>query len=424
MITKNDLYKLAVKLFPINRSITGDGVRETLKILKAVCSSINVYEVPTGTQVFDWEIPKEWNIWDAYIEDEEGNRILNFKENNLHIVGYSKPIDTYMDLEELNNYIHSIVEYPEAIPYITSYYRENFGFCMAYEKRKNLEAGKYHVRIDSEFKDGSLTYGEIILPGKSKKEVFISTYICHPSMANNELSGPCVSIYLAKWLETIDRNYTYRIIFVPETIGSLTYLSKNLDEMKRNIIAGFNITCVGDNGNFSYIPSKYGNTLADKISKNVLNSHCDDYFTYSFLERGSDERQYCSPGVDLPVVSIMRSKYGEYKEYHTSKDDLSFISPEGLFGSFEIYKKCINALENNKCYRASKLGEPHLGKYGLYQNVGNTGITSYTRKISDFLVYCDGTNDLVDISNIINVPTEELIEISEVLKQNELIHLA
>lgn len=328
------MYNLCVELFPICRSITGNGVRETLSILNSVIGGeMVVREVPSGTQVFDWSVPKEWNIRDAWIKDSKGNKILDFKDNNLHVVGYSLPVNKKVNLEELKTIIYTQPEQPDAIPYVTSYYKERYGFCMTQNQKNNLKEDNYHIFIDSELKDGSLTYGEIIIPGDSNKEVFLSTYVCHPSMANNELSGPAVAIYLAKWLKSLPiRRYTYRIIFIPETIGSITYLSQNLEHLKKRVIAGFNISCVGDNRTFSYVASRYGNTLADKVAKNVLRFYYPEYKEYSFLKRGSDERQYNAPGVDLLVCAICRSKYGEYPEYHTSKDNLDFISPEGLAG--------------------------------------------------------------------------------------------
>lgn len=381
-----------------------------------------VREVPSGTQVFDWSVPKEWNIRNAWIKDSKGNKILDFKDNNLHVVGYSLPVNKKVNLEELKTIIYTQPEQPDAIPYVTSYYKERYGFCMTQNQKNNLKEDNYHIFIDSELKDGSLTYGEIIIPGDSNKEVFLSTYVCHPSMANNELSGPAVAIYLAKWLKSLPkRKYTYRIIFIPETIGSITYLSKNLKYLKENVIAGFNISCVGDNRTFSYVASRYGNTLADKVAKNVLHFYYPEYKEYSFLKRGSDERQYNAPGVDLPVCAICRSKYGEYPEYHTSKDNLDFISPEGLAGAFEVYKQCITVLENNYKYKINVLCEPQLGKRGLYPTISQKGSYDAIKAMTDFIAYADGNNDLIDISNIIGVSVKNLTSIIEKLKMNELI---
>lgn len=417
-----EIYELAKKLFPINRSITGDGVRKTLNILNEVYP-LEIKSVPTGYKAFDWEVPEEWEIREAYIEYENGEKILNFKDNNLHIMGYSESIDKIVDLKELQKYLYSLPNQPDAIPYVTSYYKKKIGFCITHNKRKNLKEGNYHIFIDSTHKKGVLNYGEIIIPGKSKKEIFLSTYICHPSMANNEVSGPSLTIFLAKYISSLkNRKYTYRIIFIPETIGSLVYLSKNLNDMKKNIIAGFNISCVGDDRTYSYIASKYENTLADKIVKNVLKFHYPNYKKYSFLQRGSDERQYNAPGIDLPVCGISRSKFGEYPEYHTSKDNLNLISEEGFRGSFTLMKKIINTIENNNYYKVNCLGEPQLGKRGLYPTDSYKGsVGKEVKTMMDFIAYCDGKNDLIDISNLINVSVCDLIKIKKLLLENNLI---
>ena len=290
---KEEMYELCERLFPICRSITGDGVRKTLQMLVEVYGNeINIHEVPTGTKVFDWTVPKEWNIKEAYIENSKGQRVIDFKNNNLHVVGYSLPVDKFVDLQELKSVVYTQPDQPDAIPYVTSYYKECYGFCMSQNQLDKLPEDTYHIVIDSELKEGSLTYGEIIIPGDTEEEVFLSTYICHPSMANNELSGPVVATFLAKWLNLlVKRRYTYRIIFIPETIGAITYLSKNLQYLKEHVSAGFNLSCVGDNRTFSYVESRYGDTLADKAAKNVLSFYYPDYKTYSFLKRGSDERQ-------------------------------------------------------------------------------------------------------------------------------------
>ena len=340
-----DIYKISERIFPICRSITGNGVRETLNILSeyAPYKSLKMYSVPSGTKVFDWTIPQEWNIQDAYIEDHTGNHVVDFKKNNLHVMGYSTPVDRWVDLEELKQYIYTQPEQPEVIPYVTSYYKEQFGFCMSQKQKEMLLPGRYHMYIDSKLEEGYLTYGEIIIPGKTQDEILISTYICHPSMANNECSGPALAVSLANWIWKMEeRKYTYRIVFVPETIGSITYLNQNIDWLKAHVKAGFVLSCVGDNRNYSMVESRYANTLADNILKNVLNDLTKgNYSVYSFLKRGSDERQYNAPGVDLPVVSFCRSKYGEYPEYHTSADDLSVISPEGFEKSFEVMTQVI-----------------------------------------------------------------------------------
>ena len=420
----NEMYALCDRLFPICRSITGNGVRETLRVLQSICSAMTLHEVPSGTQAFDWTVPKEWNIRDAWIKNSKGEKILDFAKSNLHVMGYSLPVNKDVSLEELLPLIHTQPDQPDAIPYVTSYYKERYGFCMSQEQKDALQEDTYHIYIDSELKDGSLTYGEILIPSTegNKDEIFLSTYVCHPSMANNELSGPAVTVYLAKWLlEKTHRRYNYRIIFIPETIGAITYLSQHLPEMKKNIRAGFNISCVGDDRTYSYVASRYGNTLADKVAKNVLSFRYPEYKQYSFLQRGSDERQYNAPGVDLPVCAVCRSKYVEYPEYHTSKDNMGLISPTGLQGAYEVYRDMIEALEYNHRYQIQCLGEPQLGKRGLYPTISQKGQHDLVAALTDFIAYADGTNDIIDISNKIQIPVRNLIPIVKILLKNKLI---
>lgn len=417
----NDLYNLATRLFPLCRSITGANVRETLKIIKNDLPALTIHEVASGTQVFDWTVPKEWNIRDAWIAFEDGTRFAEFQKSNLHVVGYSVPVDRVVELEELQNYLYSLPEQPDWIPYVTSYYCERYGFCLAHREREALKPGKYHIVIDSTLEDGFLTYGELVLPGATTEEIFFSTYICHPSMANNELSGPCLAVGLAKYLQTLDRRYTYRFVFIPETIGSIVYLSRNIQLLRQNVVAGYNLTCVGDNRAYSYLPTRHGDTLADRAAKSVLNAMHPEYISYSFLDRGSDERQYNAPGVDLPVCSVMRTKYGEYPEYHTSADDLSLISAEGLQGSFDVYSHIINALENNRMFQATFLCEPQLGKRGLYPTISYKGSADLVKGMMDFLAYADGTMDLFTISNKIHRTILEVIPISQQLLDSGLI---
>lgn len=409
------MHKLATRLFPICRSITGDGVRKTLSILKESIP-LTTHEVSSGTPAFDWTVPKEWNIRSAWIRDSQGNTIVDFAQNNLHVVGYSTPVDAIMPLAELEEHLYSIPEQPDAIPYVTSYYKERWGFCMTHHARQMLADGMYHVSIDSTLAPGSLTYGELLLPGKSEKEVFLSTYVCHPSMANNELSGPVVTTELTRWLMSAPRRYTYRIIFVPETIGSLTYLSKNLDTMKKNIIAGFNITCVGDDRAYSYLPSRSGNTRADYAALHVLQARHPDFIKYSFLNRGSDERQYCSPGVDLPVASVMRSKYGTYPEYHTSLDNLQLVTPAGLQGGFDVLKECIERIESTYAYRAVYPGEPQLGKRGLHETLSRYGSASADVELFlNLLAYADGQHDVSTMAEMLSTPEAQVQKAVDVL---------
>ena len=415
------MYKLAEQLFPICRSLTGDGVRKTLSVLREVVPQMTIHEVPTGTQAFDWTVPKEWNINDAFIEDMDGNRIISFSDNNLHVIGYSEPINKVVTRDVLLEMVYTQPDQPDVIPYVTSYYSERSGFCMSENLKQSLNKDNYHVYIDSALKDGTLTYGEILIPGQVEDEIFISTYVCHPSMANNEVSGPCVAIWLAKWLFEKPQHISFRFVFIPETIGSLVYLSQNLDVTKNKVVAGFNLSCVGDDRAYSYISSRYGNSLADRVVKNIMRFYAPDFIIYTFLQRGSDERQYCAPGVDLPLCGICRSKYGEYPEYHTFADNLDLISPEGLRGSFNVLQKCIDALQINKKYKITCLGEPQLGKRGLYPTVSQKGQHDAVKAMMDFIAYADGTNDLIAISDIIDVPVDELDKIARKLEDAELI---
>lgn len=419
-----EMYNFAKKIFPYCRSLTGEGVRQTLRDLKEYIAEgggpeLQIYEVPSGTKSFDWTVPKEWKINEAYIEDEEGNHIIDFKDNNLHVLGYSTPIDEWVDLEELKTHIYTQPNQPDWIPYVTSYYKERYGFCMTENMKNSLKPGKYHMYIDSELFDGVLNYAEVIIPGETDEEIFFSTYFCHPSLANNECSGPALSGELVKYVSKLEhRRYTYRFIYIPETIGSITYLSQknHLEDMKKHIIAGFNLSCVGDDRAYSIVESKYADTLADRVLKNVLKYQSNgEYKTYPFLRSGSDERRYNSAGVDLPVVCFCRSKYGDFPEYHTSADNMDLVSPEGFQGAFDTMTQVIQALEYNAHYKINCICEPQLGPRGLYPTISQKGSSSDTEVMMMFIFYSDGRSDLIDISNIIGAPIGELIKVVEKL---------
>ena len=424
---RNDVYGLLERLYPICRSITGEGVRDTLCEFREICPALTLHEVPTGTKAFDWTVPKEWNVREAYVDylgsgEGECSRVIDFAQNNLHLVGYSVPVDKVLSMEELQEHLHSIPDQPDVVPYVTSYYKERFGFCLTHNVRQQLRPGRYHAVIKSELKEGSLTYGELLLPGKSECEIFFSSYVCHPSMANNELSGPCVAIYLARWLSELShRRFSYRFVFIPETIGSIVYLSQHLEELKRKVVAGFNLTCLGDPGHFSIVASRYGDTLADQAAKCVLRYIDPGYRSYSFLDRGSDERQYCAPGIDLPLCCLTRTKFGCYPEYHTSADDLDFVTSEALNGSLNFLQELVIALEANGCYRTRCLCEPQLSPRGLYPTVSNKNSGAMVRTMMNFIAYCDGCNDLFEISERIGVSVRELIPLADKLKEAGLI---
>jgi aminopeptidase-like protein len=331
-----------------------------------------------------------------------------------------------MSLSELKKNLYSLENQPNAIPYVTSYYKEHWGFCISQNELDSLEDGEYQVVIDTELFDGHLSYGEYVLAGSSDKEIFFSTYICHPSMANNELSGPVVLTFLAKWLAAnFNNHFTYRIIFIPETIGSIAYLSKNLDHLKSKVIAGFNISCIGDNRCYSYLPSKNGETISDSVAKHVLKHIYPNYKSYQWSDRGSDERQYCSPGVDLPIASLMRTKYGEYDEYHTSLDDLeSVVTPDGLGGGYYMLQKVIKAIEMNIFPKVTVLCEPQLGRRGLYPNLSIKDGNQNISLMMDVISWSDGKKSLLEISELCGEPVWEVYSIVEILLNHKLIHLS
>lgn len=416
------IYDLAGKLFPICRSITGNGFRSSLEIICGIVPEIQVFEVPSGTEVFDWTVPKEWNIRGGWIRSLQGETVIDFKDCNLHVLGYSLPIHKTVSREELLEHVYTQPEQPDWIPYVTSYYKERWGFCMSENQKQSLTDAVYEVFIDSSLEAGSLTYGELILPGETEDEIFFSTYLCHPSMANNELSGPCVQTALIQYLKSLShRRYTYRFVFIPETIGSITYLSRNWQSMQQHMKAGFVLSCVGDERTYSYVSTKYEDTLSDRVLDNVLKFHYPEFIRYSFMKRASDERQYGSAGVDLPVCAFCRSKYHEYPEYHTSADNMDLISPEGLQGSYDVMVKVISALENNYYYQMQCKCEPQLGKRGLYPTISQKGTYEAVRAMQHFIAYADGKNDLIGISNILNIPVDQLIPIKNKLLEHHLL---
>jgi aminopeptidase-like protein len=418
------MHDLARRLFPITRSITGDGVRQTLNILQEHLPDLVIHEVPTGTLVFDWQVPDEWNIRGARLTGPNGEVVADLADSNLHVVGYSVPVDVELSLDELQSHLHSIPEQPEAIPYMTSYYNRTWGFCLTHDQREQLRDGRYHAVIDSTLEPGSLTYGELIIPGETDDEVFVSTYVCHPSMANNELSGPVVTAALAKWLLTLpSRHYTYRLVFTVETIGALTYASRNLDELRDNVVAGFQLTCIGDDRAYTYLASRRSNTRLDRIAKRVLRTR-ENVREYSYLARGSDERHYGAPGIDLPLISLMRSRYADYPEYHTSLDDLEHVvTPTGLQGGLDMVRECIETLENEPVLVATQLGEPQLGRRGLYHLIMGKSIQNEVMLRTDILAYSDGEHSIADMSELFGVPVDTLTVMVQELVDHDLIRL-
>ncbi|MDB3895703.1 DUF4910 domain-containing protein [Alphaproteobacteria bacterium] len=412
---------LMARLFPLNRSLTGEGNRKTLNILREYLPNLRINEVPTGTECFDWCVPEEWHVNEAYIIDPKGQKICDFNLNNLFLVGYSISFSGRMTLEELKPHLHSRPDLPNVVPYCTSYYDRTWGFCISDNQLNSLVDGVYTVHIDTEIFAGSMSYGEVVVEGDHEKEIFLSTYICHPSMANNELSGPVVTTALIEYFNALVNKpkYTIRAVFVPETIGSIYYISKNLKHLKETMMAGFNLSCVGDDRAYSMLPTKYGNMLVDRVARHIIKNICPNSHIYSWLERGSDERQYCSPGVDLPVLSLMRSKHTEYDEYHTSADLIGdVVTKAGLEGGARINKLAIEALMKNFRPKARYLCEPMMRKYDLYPAMteGKRRPES-TRLYMNILTWADGSNDLIDIAEYMSVPVWELYEPLKILKK-------
>jgi aminopeptidase-like protein len=399
------------RLWPILRSITGPGVRQTHEILSELVD-LERLEIPTGTTVFDWEIPKEWLVHEAYVIDPAGKRILDIQENNLHLLNYAIPFRGTISRKELDEHLYSLPDKPTAIPYVTSYYQPRWGFCLAQQQRDSLPEGDYQVVIDTEHIDGSLTLSEAVLKGESDEEVLISTYTCHPSLANNELSGPLVAAFLYRRLKAWEtRRLSYRFVFLPETIGALAYLKLRGEQLQKRLMAGYVVTCIGNAAPFTYKRSRQATSLADQAAEHVLKQLETPSRIIKFSPQGSDERQYCSPGFNLPVGSLMRSMYGTYPEYHTSLDQRSFISFEAMQESVEVYEQILRTLEYNQTYRnLYPYGEPRLDKRGLYESLGHTGVPDFTRAVLWLLNYSDGQHDLLSIAEKSGLSMQQLHE--------------
>ena len=443
----NDLLKLGKKLFPLNRSITGEGSLKTLKIIKKKIPKLKIKYFKCNSKVFDWRIPSEWVIKKAYIADKFGKKIIDFKNNNLHLVSYSENVNQKINRDLLFKKIYTNKILKDAIPYVTSYYEKNWGFCMT-EKQKQIilkkykKSDKFHVFIDSSFKkNGKMHYGELIVPGKSKKEILISTYVCHPSMANNELSGPLISVALIKHFLKRFNEKTLRFIFVSETIGSIAYIKHNFSKLKKNILGGYVLSCLGDNRNHSFVESKYGNSVSDLALKKAYKRFSIKFQKFSFLKRGSDERQFNSPKINLGLVSVSRSKFGTYKEYHTSLDKFgSVVTKKGLEGGYKVVREAIYNILNfsgknklrqikmKKGYPLTKIiCEPQLSRRNIIRNISNQSIgynkkkDEFRRNLLNFLQYSDGTNEIKEISKKIKLNLKLTKKINRFCMTNKLV---
>ena len=427
-ITKDDIthigkemYGLMRELFPICRSITGNGVRQTLNIIQKDIP-LKVHEVASGTEVFDWTVPKEWNIRDAYVKNSKGEKIVDFSKSNLHVLNYSIPIHKSVSLRELKEHLFTLPDHPDWIPYRTSYYSENWGFCISHNQFIELKEDTYEVRIDSSLENGHLTYGEYYLKGELSDEVLISTHICHPSLCNDNLSGIVLAVSLAKYLSQVSLRHSYRFLFIPGTIGSITWLCLNEPKVS-NIKHGLVVVCVGDSGGFTYKKTRQQNANIDKIVTHVLRDSDNDFEIIDFFPYGYDERQYCSPGFDLPVGCLMRTPHGQFSEYHTSADNLTFVKPENLEVSFSKYLAVLNMIENNKKYlNQNPKCEPRLGKRGLYHKIGgHDDSKAFQLAMLWVLNLSDSKNSLMDISERAKLGFDLIKEAADTLAEHGLL---
>lgn len=414
------IYALMRELYPICRSITGDGLRQTLARLNREIP-LEVHEVPSGTKVFDWTVPREWNIRDAYVKNSSGERVIDFRRHNLHVMNYSVPVQGRMSLAQLRPHLHTLPDQPDLIPYRTSYYREAWGFCLSQRQLEQMPEGDYEVCIDSTLQDGSLTYGECLLKGASQEEVLVSCHACHPSLCNDNLSGLTVATFLARHLARLRLRYSYRFLFIPGTIGSITWLSLN-EERARAIRHGLVLTCIGDRGNFTYKKSRRGDAEIDRAVAHILQHAPAGHSTVDFSPYGYDERQYCSPGFNLAVGCLMRSEHGTFPEYHTSADNLDFVDPVSLANSLTTILSVFNVLEHNHTYlNLNPKCEPQLGKRGLYGVMGGTSIKQLEMAMLWALNLSDGGHSLLDIAQRSGLPFDVINEAANLLLRHELL---
>jgi aminopeptidase-like protein len=416
-----EMYELIKELYPICRSITGNGVRKTLDIIRKHIS-LKVSEIPTGTTAYDWEVPKEWNIRDAYVRNQTGRKVIDWKKSNLHVLNYSIPVKRKMQLKELGKHLFTLPEQPNLIPYLTSYYKDNWGFCLSHNELKKLTEGEYEVVIDSTLKPGHLTYGELFLPGELKEEILFSTYICHPSLCNDNLTGPAILTFLAKTLLSKPLRYSYRFLFIPETIGAIVWLSRN-EKAARNIKGGLIATCLGDSGNITYKQSKEGDNYIDRVVKKVLIDSNNPHKIIKFFPTGSDERQFSSPGFNIPTGSLTRTLYGYFPEYHTSADNLQFVKPACLEGSLMCYRDVVAIMEGDATVISkNQKGEPQLGKRGLYSEIGGKKDNSKLEEAMLWVLsFADGRHSILEIATISCLPFSVIKKASSLLATSLLV---
>ncbi len=412
----NYIYDLAKDIASIPRSLCGPGVRRVLNLIQSELPQLEIRSVKSGSKVFDWTVPKEWDVNDAYILTPVGRKIASYWDCPLHLVQHSEPTHCTLALNELKKHLHISENIPTAIPYVTSYYRQDWGFCISANDYSELEDGNYEVVVDTRLFNGNLNYGELFIQGNSNEEILISTYICHPYMGNNEASGPAVAIALANKLKKMTNfKYSLRFLFIPETIGSLAYLNSDFSNILKRTVGGVIISCVGDEADFSLVPARKNNSFFTKLAKRQMSKNLGSFNLYDWLKhRGSDERQFCWPSVDLDVISISRSKYNEYDEYHTSADDMNFINEKGLNESYQFLLSFIQEVQSSKRYLASTFGEPHLGKLGLYRKRSLCGRQKEPNLLLNILAMCDGYTDVVEISDTLNIDekvVDEMIKI-------------
>ncbi|MDX2138039.1 MAG: DUF4910 domain-containing protein [Chloroflexota bacterium] len=415
------MHDLMTTLYPICRSITGDGVRETLRTYQQQIP-LTIHEVPSGTPVFDWTVPDEWNIRDAYVANARGERVIDFREHSLHVLNYSIPFRGVLPLSELKKHLHTLPDRPDWIPYKTSYYSPAWGFCLRHKDLLKLEDGDYEVVMDTTLQPGSLTYGELVLPGATRDEVLFSTHICHPSLCNDNLSANLVAVWLAQHLQTVERRYTYRFLFIPGTIGAITWLALHEAELP-HIKQGLVLTNLGDGGSFTYKKTRAGDSEIDRLMQFALAENGAPHRTIDFYPYGYDERQYNSPGIRLPVGGFFRSEHNSFPEYHTSGDNLSFVTATALEESLEKLKRVVYLLEHNRRYvNLAPMGEPQLGKRGIYKSISELGENRFSPMAMFWVLnFSDGSHDLLAIAQRSGIAFDELARAAALLKQQGLL---